>query len=419
MMARGTASGSSNQTVSVAIPVRGATDHLERAMQSLLAQTHVFLDVMVITVQGDATTMEAAKKIAGGDARVRVMERPRPGLAPALNFALREARGELVARMDADDWCHPERIAKQVAVMEGDPTIAAVGTAFAVVDEQWEQELERLYPPERPEEVRWRLLLGNVLAHGSMMLRRKVVIDAGGYDDSIARGQDFELWLRMTGKGLRIANIPEVLYWHRMPSSRLGQSAGDDAQARSAASAMVHTWARLGPSGLTGEIEDVVARVVRGTTTASRGLTQIGDVMAREGPTREGMSAWLWCRHRTSESQWPAMEAGRRAKVREVGRALREAGVAGVWLWGAGSHTAWVVEHKGDLGIPIEGVVDDERVGEMVGGFRVVGSDGLGPKDSALISSDTAEDFLWRASAGARGKGTRVWRLYGGEERKK
>ena len=131
------------------------------------------------------------------------------------------------------------------------------------------------------------------------------------------------------------------------------------------------------------------------------------------------MSAWLWCRHRTSESQWPALQAGRRARLREIGRALREAGVARVWLWGAGSHTVWMVDHQGDLGIPIEGVVDDERVGESLGSFRVVGSEGLGSGDSALISSDTAEDFLWNASARARGNGARVWRMYGGEERKK
>lgn len=418
-MARGTTGPGANSMVTVAMPVRGLTETLERSIQSLLAQTHAFLDIMVITVQGDTATADAARKIAGNDARVRVLERPRPGLAPALNFALREARGELVARMDADDWCHPERIAKQVAAMEGDSSLAAIGTAFAVVDEAWEQEIERLFPPMRPEEVRWRLMLGNVLAHGSMMLRRRAVIDAGGYDDTIARGQDFELWLRMTGKGLRIANLGEVLYWHRMPLARRGVGAGDDAQARSAASAMVRAWARLTPSGQTGEIEDVVMSVVRGSTTASRGLNQIADVMGREGPTREGLTAWLWCRHRTSESQWPAMEAGRRARMREMGRALREAGVASVWVWGAGSHTAWVLDHQGDLGVKIEGVVDDERVGESIGSFRVVASDGIGSGDSALISSDTAEEFLWRASAGARSRGARVWRVYGGEEKKK
>ena len=407
--------GTGSDLVSVALPVHRIGPHFEGALRSILAQSHRELDVMVIVNPGDDATADAALSVSGGDARVRVLHRPRPGLAAALNLGLREARSEIVARMDSDDWSAPERIAVQLAALQSDPKLDAVGSAFAVIDAEMGEEIERLHPPVRPEEMRWRLLLGNPIAHGSMVLRRSAVRAAGGYDESIERGQDYALWVRMAAKGKRIGTVPEVVYRHRMHRDRLGVSAGDDAQARTVASVMVEAWASLGATKRRADIEAAVAGVARGSMTPGAGMGAIAAILESEGPTREGMTAWLWCRDRAATGQWPAIEAGRRARVREVGRALREAGIDRVWLWGAGLHTRWMVDHRGDLGIPLAGIVDDHRVGEAIGEFTVSAAEGIGAGESALISSDTAEDVLWRAAGGARARGVRVWRIYGEE----
>jgi hypothetical protein len=403
--------------VSVAMPVREVGPHLAAALRSILDQTHTELDVMVIVRAGDGATAEAVRAIAGGDDRVRILERPRPGLAAALNFAMREARADLVARMDGDDWSAPDRIAVQVAAMERDPALSAVGGAYAVVDAETGEEIERIHPPVHPEEVRWRLMIGNTQAHGSMVVRRDAVVDAGGYDEAIERGQDYDLWVRMIARGMRIGNVPEVVYRHRMPRERRGVSAGDSAQAAAVGRVLRAAWGSLPTTTQGAAIEAALGRVVAGGLGIGAGMREIEAVLGAEGPTREGMMAWMWCRDRLAMAQWPAIEAGRKAAVRELGCVLREAGVDRVWLWGAGGHTRWMVGHRGVLGVVIAGVVDDARVGERIEEFAVVSSATLKPGAQVVLSSDTAEDALWRGSAAARARGVRVWRVYGRDEK--
>jgi hypothetical protein len=101
----------------------------------------------------------------------------------------------------------------------------------------------------------------------------------------------------------------------------------------------------------------------------------------------------------------------RRARVREVCGALVREGVTALWLWGAGDHTRQVLEHPEDLGVPVRGIVDDSVRGERFG-LTVCGPEALKPGEVVLLSSDWHEGAMWERSAGARGRGVRVVRLY-------
>ncbi len=138
---------------------------------------------------------------------------PKPGLAAALNLGLREAKSDLVARMDADDWCHPERIERQVRAISEMPRTIALGTAYEIEDADGRIAFT-VRPPRDPREVRWRLLLANLFAHGSMLLRRDAVVAAGGYDEACDRAQDYDLWLRLSGRG-DVCAVQDVLYRYR------------------------------------------------------------------------------------------------------------------------------------------------------------------------------------------------------------
>jgi hypothetical protein len=97
-----------------------------------------------------------------------------------------------------------------------------------------------------------------------------------------------------------------------------------------------------------------------------------------------------------------------------VGPVLRAAGAEELWLWGAGSHTAWLLDRREDLGIPIAGIIDDRLAGKHRLGFNIAHPDALAAGQHALISSDAHEDEIWEASATARGRGVNVHRLYAG-----
>ena len=412
---RGAVRADEGTGVSVLMPVLEAGAHFDEAMGSVLGQTHRDLEILVVLNGSSRATRERVHEVARRDTRIRVEELERANLAAALNHGLRSARHELVARMDGDDWSAPERVARQVAFMRRHPQLAAAGTAYEIIDEH-AGVLDVVRPATDPGELRWRLLIGNTCAHGSMMLRREDVLGAGGYDETLERAQDYELWLRLSRSG-GVGNVEDVLYRHRLRGAQVGLGATSGAQAEAAARLMVEEWTRLAREG--GDEAGIVRTIAAALAGSESALACAGGVaraMEEGGAELAGLVGWLWARERAGRGAERALVAGRRARVREMGAALREEGIGSVWIMGAGVHTRGILAGEEDLGVRIAGVVDDARVGERVGEFEVVATTGVEAGECVVISSDWHEDALWRASASMRARGVRVWRLYGDGE---
>ena len=131
------------------------------------------------------------------------------GIAILLNRLSKRAKGEFLARMDADDISEPNRIEKQVGFLTGHPDVMLVGTWAALIDESGKKiGLQKM--PVSWDEIREQAFFRNPLIHPSWMMRRKWFLDAGGYDEEFRYSQDWEFVLR---RGLidRMANIPEPL----------------------------------------------------------------------------------------------------------------------------------------------------------------------------------------------------------------
>ncbi len=153
------------------------------------------------------------------DPRIRSIEEPRTGIAFALNTGLLHAKGELIARMDADDIALPERIEKQVAFMDRDPAIGVLGTRTefrSTVKKnsgmqwfvQWQNNIIS------PEEHFNKRFIDAPLAHPTVMFRRELIEQHGIYSTE-PLPEDHELWLRWMDAGVRFAKIPEeLLVWN-------------------------------------------------------------------------------------------------------------------------------------------------------------------------------------------------------------
>ncbi len=104
-------------------------------MRSVLGQTFRDLELVVVDDGSRAPTLEILRRLAAEDQRMRLIEGTHRGQIGTLNHAIEHCRGELLARLDHDDNCLPERIARQVAYMDANPDVVAIGSATQRIDE--------------------------------------------------------------------------------------------------------------------------------------------------------------------------------------------------------------------------------------------------------------------------------------------
>jgi len=187
--------------------------YLAQAMDSILGQSLADLELIVIDDGSTDGSLEIIRSFE--DQRIRLLvNQGNLGLTPSLNLGLAAARAGYVARQDADDISLPLRLARQAEYLDRHPGVAAVaGSAEYLDQDRGTVRADGRYLS--PGAVRWSLLFGNELPHGAMMFRRRVVEEAGGYDETFTFSQDYDLWSRLSRKG-EIVRLAEVLIRYRL-----------------------------------------------------------------------------------------------------------------------------------------------------------------------------------------------------------
>jgi glycosyltransferase involved in cell wall biosynthesis len=207
--------------VSVLLPVWNTAPFLDAAIDSILEQTFPSFELIVIDDGSTDGSGAIAERFACRDARVRVIHRSHEGLSASLNAGLALARGEYVARMDADDISVTDRLRKQVAHLDARPACVAVGSWIEVVDEDGQYIGRKTFATEH-DAIRAALLRGiSQMAHPTVVARRDVLRAMGGYDARRYPSEDFDLWFRLGERG-ELANLGEVLLKHRRHAAAVG-----------------------------------------------------------------------------------------------------------------------------------------------------------------------------------------------------
>ncbi len=207
--------------LSVVVSVYNDEDHLLPSLQSVLEQEGVDLELVVVNDGSTDGSARLLTELAGRDPRVRVLHQENQGLTRALIRGCAEARGEFLARHDADDLSYPGRFAHQLRLLRSDPDVSVVSAWGCALGPAGE-ELFTLTRPTDKEEATRAVLEGRIgpPGHGSVMFRAKDYHQVGGYRAAFRYAQDWDLWLRLAEVG-RLAYVPEFLYAYRVEESSI------------------------------------------------------------------------------------------------------------------------------------------------------------------------------------------------------
>ena len=207
--------------VTVLMAVYNNERFLREAVDSILSQT--FTDFEFLIINDGSTDRSREIILTYNDPRIRLVDNAENiGLTKSLNKGLALARGELIARLDADDISHYSRLEKQVRFMSDNTDIALVGTQARIID--IDGKVLRAIADIRMQSaiaINWGLIFGNPFIHSSVLIRRRVIWELlGGYDETYRYNQDFELWSRLLAD-FRATNIPEPLIDYRSHSESI------------------------------------------------------------------------------------------------------------------------------------------------------------------------------------------------------
>lgn len=299
--------------ISVAMSVYNGQRFLAEAIESVLAQSFTDFEFLILDDGSTDGTRAIIERYAAQDFRIRPIIRENRGLIASLNQLVGESRATLVARMDADDICRPERFAKQIAYLAANPDCGVVGSWTEDIDEFGDRyRLEGLDHPETHEEFLQAIENSEpLLCHPAVIFRRDIVQSVGGYHAAFRHCEDMDLWLRLASK-TRIANMPERLLRYRHYGEQVSSRYATEQQIGAAVALLAFKERQAGRPDPTEHLQElppleemdalfgrpgvskwVRARVAPGILYSHSGLRDEGfDIVLqhiREGGARDGM----------------------------------------------------------------------------------------------------------------------------------
>ena len=234
--------------VSVIMPVYNAAPYLARAVESVLAQSFGDFEFLIHDDGSTDDSLKILRDYAAKDARMIVTTGANEGLAATLNRVIGTARAPLLARMDADDICLPDRFEKQVAYLDANPDCAVLGGCETTIDAAGYR-IADVRVPRTHEEIDANNLRGvTSIRHPTVMMRRDAVRHCGGYDPELVPSEDLDLWLRVAETG-RLANLPDIVLEYRIHGDSIS-GGKQDLQRQMCRRACEAAWARRGLTGL-------------------------------------------------------------------------------------------------------------------------------------------------------------------------
>lgn len=189
-------------------------EQLKEAVNSILEQTFKDFEFIICDDGSTNNTMKILEKVSNSDKRIKLISNEEnKGLAYTLNKCLEIAKGEYIARMDADDKCAKNRFEEQVKVFDNNSDIDVVNLNAYLFDENgiWGKETHNEIIKKED------FLYNNPIIHPAVMVRKSAYEKVNGYNDikMTVRVEDYDLFMRMYSKKIKMVTIPQLLFYYR------------------------------------------------------------------------------------------------------------------------------------------------------------------------------------------------------------
>ncbi|MEE9368184.1 MAG: glycosyltransferase [Pontiella sp.] len=206
------------------MPVYNARKTVIHALDSLREQTFQSMEIIVIN---DGST-DGSLELLHQQKNIKLLDHSHRGIVPALNDGLAAANGDYIARMDADDFCHPERIEQQVSYLDTFPDIGIVGCRVGFGGNREKQVGYATYVDWinsliEPTCIELNRFVESPFAHPSVMFRSGLLEQYGAYRDG-PFPEDYELWLRWMAQGVKAGKVDQELVIWNDPPNRLSRT---------------------------------------------------------------------------------------------------------------------------------------------------------------------------------------------------
>ena len=199
--------------ISILMPVFRAERYIEHAIYSILNQTYKNFELIIIYERQNDPTLKLIDKYNDVRIKKHFFQKTQRGISEQLNYGIGIAKGNIIARMDADDIAMPDKIQKQLDYLTTNTEIGIIGTNAYFINENGEIIFEKKFP-QYHKSIEFMMPVINSILHPSILVYKKIIRDAGWYVSPTA--EDHDLYLRLLLNGIKFYNIQEPLLKYRI-----------------------------------------------------------------------------------------------------------------------------------------------------------------------------------------------------------
>ncbi len=181
---------------------------LKRSIESILNQDYKNFEFLIMNDSSTDSTKEILKNYKNTDARIKIYENNKNlGLTKSLNILINNAKGELIARQDADDYSVNDRFSTQIEFLKNYNLDGCTSRSKVISTGKVRPGLSYFLP------IKLALKYKNPFIHGTLLIKKKVLQDVGNYDENFYYAQDYKLFKDLIDKGYKIKSINKFLYY--------------------------------------------------------------------------------------------------------------------------------------------------------------------------------------------------------------